>query len=189
MTSVHVPQEKMKYSLLDLATGNIVKPGDGKGHPDEAFEVQITISKTEEKINDLLEAIVGLQNAAARMLGIKDRNTVVKRYAGKQSDLDMVADNFHVEFKKRALDALYHSRRAKEPEPVFRDARTMLAQCVQMLNRIDPKRDSGPSMLLATHFSLCCYQLISSRSNDDDRTAALAKWRGALQEVERARKA
>lgn len=170
--------EQMQFQVTDLV-GNRIRPGDHKGHFDEAPSARIVVSGVEVAINDLLEANDGLLRACARMLHIED-GTVATKAMPPQADVDKAADGTVKALKHHAEKALRLADRFKEPDPVLRDARKMLRLYVKALRRVNIVKDSAPGLYIANQFSMAVYLLVGARSTDEGRATGIHRWEQAL---------
>jgi hypothetical protein len=160
--------------------GTRIKPGDHKGHPDEAYQVEITLSNIERELNDLLMNTNGYLRALANMIGIKDGMDFAHAEFPKQCDVDKTADNAFKLIKFKAEGAVRKIAGVRERDPVLRDARRMTNQYAHMLRQVKPAIDCAPGIALASDWCMSYWLLVTDRGTDEAKQKGILEWQEAV---------
>lgn len=162
-----------------------VKPGEGRGSPDDARYVEIHISRVEEAVNDLLVAVTGHLSAATNMLGLE---FIADRRHPKyphQADLDRVCTATAKLLREHAGKAWKAMATVRERDPVLRAARGMTQEFSRILQQVRLGVDPSPALFIASRWQVCAWALVNGRSDDAVRMSALFDWKDAVAETAR----
>lgn len=166
---------KLSFETREL-DGTRIRPGDHKGHPDEAYQVEIRVSNVERGLNDLLADTNGIVRGLANMLGIKDDLDFAHAKYPKQCDVDKTADNAFKLLKYKAEATVRKINLVSENDPVLRDARRMAVQYLQLLRKVKPEVDCAPGIALANDWCKCYWLLVTDRGTDEAKQKGLLEW-------------
>tara|TARA_R110000868_G_scaffold240626_1_gene495106 strand:- start:463 stop:1068 length:606 start_codon:yes stop_codon:yes gene_type:complete len=184
MTDLHNPVP-LVADLVDIRTDAIVRRAETLGGFDEAGGAEIRVSLIEVAVNDCIHLVNGHINECCLRLGI-ERNQA--RPNARQRDPDEDVDKVVATTVRCCRDAARGALRKadrvrREPDPVLRDARTMLRQYCQALNASVGARETEPWLYLSNEFWTCAALLVTNRAKDIHRVTALFRWKAALEKT------